>query len=209
MIYLLSPEVKRGCIHLPVITFNTFETTIILDTYNLLMFTSKQAVVSIESINKDWKKIPSIAIGNATAKQIEKYGGTVAYMPETFYAKNLTEDIVNKFKHKNILYLRPKEVSFDSKVFLASKDIVLHEKIIYETSCITYSQEEKPKKNAIIIFTSPSTIRCFLKNFTWDKSYHAIVIGEATKKYLPKNIKVSVADAPSIEACIKKAKSLI
>jgi len=209
MIYLLSPEAKEDCIHLPMIMFNTFAKDIILDGYDMLMFTSKQAVLSAENINKGWKKIPCIAIGNATAKQIEDLGGIVDYMPKTFYAKTLTEDIVKKFKHKNILYLRPEEVSFDSKGFLASKNIVLHEKIIYKTSCMSYSQKDKPEENAIIIFTSPSTIRCFLKNFTWDKSYHAIVIGEVTKKHLPKNVKVSVANETLIEACIKKAKSLI
>jgi len=209
MIYLLSPEAKEGCIHLPMIRFHTFEKEIIFDTYDMLMFTSKQAVLSAEHSNKDWKKVPCIAIGNATAKQIESLGGTVEYTPETFYAKTLTETIVKNFQNKKILYLRPKEVSFDSKGFLASKGIALYEEIIYETACVHYAKKDKPEKNAIIIFTSPSTIHCFLKSFGWDETYHAIVIGEVTKKYLPKNASMSVANEPLIDACIKKAKSLI
>jgi hypothetical protein len=35
------------------------------------------------------------------------------------------------------------------------------------------------------------------------------VIGESTKKHLPDDVKCVVADEPMIEACIKKAKSLI
>jgi len=209
MIYLLSPEPKEGSIHLPMITFMTLKKEMLFNTYDMLMFTSKQAVISAQHIDKDWKKIPCIAIGNATAKQIKDMGGIVAYTPETFYAKILNEDIVKKFKNLKILYLRPKAVSFDSKGFLASKNILLHEAIIYETLCIDYTKNDKPEKNAIIIFTSPSTINCFLKNFEWDESYHAIVIGKVTKKYLPINASVSVADEPSIDACIKKAKSFI
>ncbi|MDQ7047974.1 MAG: uroporphyrinogen-III synthase [Sulfurovum sp.] len=80
---------------------------------------------------------------------------------------------------------------------------------MYETSCIEYSNEDKPDKNAIIIFTSPSTIHCFLKNFEWDESYVAVVIGEATKKHLPSYARCVVADVPLIDACIEKAKDLV
>lgn len=107
------------------------------------------------------------------------------------------------------MYLRPKEVFFDVKQFLSHAGLEITEHIIYQTSCVQYTNTDKPCKNAIIIFTSPSTIHCFLKNFKWDKSYMAVVIGESTKKHLPDDVKCVVADEPMIEACIKKAKSLI
>ena len=118
MIYLLSPHVKEGCIHLPMISFSIVEQTLAFEGYELLMFTSKQAVISTEKLNPNWKEIPCLAIGSATAKQIEALGGTVAYQPKSFYGETLSHDIVSKFKEKKILYLRPKEVSFDSKGFL-------------------------------------------------------------------------------------------
>jgi len=91
---------------------------------------------------------------------------------------------------------------------LEKAGIELQEQIIYETGCIEYTEEEKPVKNAIIIFTSPSTIHCFLKNFKWDESYTAVVIGRATKVHLPGNAEYVVAGEPLISACIEKAKSL-
>ena len=208
MIYLLSPHAKEGCIHLPMISFGIVEKTLTLEGYELLMFTSKQAVISAEKLNPNWKKIPCLAIGSATAKQIKTLGGSVHYQPRSFYGATLSHDIMSKFKEKKILYLRPKEVSFDSKGFLAKEGIGLDEKIIYETVCKYYSGEKKPEKQAIIIFTSPSTIHCFLKNFEWDESYTAVVIGEATKKHLPANARYEVADTPLIDACIEKAKSM-
>ena len=66
----------------------------------------------------------------------------------------LSCDIAQFFRDRKLLYLRPKEVSFDSKGFLEKEGIVLHEQIIYETSCVVYSREEKPVKDAIIIFVS-------------------------------------------------------
>ena len=208
MIYLLSPLKKEGCIHFPMIDFSLIEKVLNFHGCDILMFTSKQAVKSAEILNPEWKNIPCLAIGAATAKIIESLGGTVLYQPNSFYGKTLSEDILTRFKDKNILYLRPKEVSFDSKTFLAKAGIELQEQIIYETSCIKYEKEDKPDINAIIIFTSPSTIHCFLENFKWDDSYTAVVIGEATKEHLPHNAQYEVAQTPLIDACIAKAKEI-
>ncbi len=209
MIYLLSPHAKEGCTHLPMITFSIIEQMLTFEGCDMLMFTSKQAVISAEKLNPTWKEIPCLAIGIATAKQIEALGGTVQYQPKSFYGKTLSRDIVAKFRGKKILYLRPKEVSFDSKGFLEKEGIGLDEKIIYETNCIQYAKEDQPDKDAIIIFTSPSTIHCFLKIFEWDESYMAVVIGEATKKHLPANVRYEVADTPLIDACITKAREIL
>jgi len=208
-IYLLSPLVKEDTIALPMIRFRITAEKVDLSNCDVLMFTSKQAVKSINKLNPKWRKIPSLAIGSSTAKQIEKLGGEVLYQPNSFYGKTLSQDIVEKFHDKKILYLRPKEVSFDSKSFLASSHINLDEQVIYETTCILYDESDKPAKDAIIIFTSPSTIHCFLKNFTWDESYTAVVIGEATKEHLPMNARCVVADIPQIDSCIAKAKHVL
>jgi len=208
-IYLLSPLVKENTLSLPMITFTNVAKTINLSTCDMLMFTSKQAVKTAEILNKTWKNLPCLAIGSATAKQIVELGGRVLYQPKSFYGKVLSQDIIKKFKDKKILYLRPKEVSFDSKTFLSKAGIELEEQIIYETQCIAYDKKEAPRKNAIIIFTSPSTIHCFFKSFSWDESYTAIVIGQSTKKHLPKNVRYKVANEATIDACVAKAKELL
>jgi len=209
MIYLLSPTAQEETEHLPMIDFRLLEGEIALKSYDYLMFTSKQAVLSADTLNKKWKEIPCLAIGKATANQIEKLGGSVAYHPDTFYGQSLGKDIIKKFWDKKILYLRPKEVSFDSKTFLEQAGMVLDEKIIYETRCKHYSFLDAPPLYSIIIFTSPSTIHCFLKNFKWSETYTAIVIGEATKEHLPTNVKVFVANTPLISSCIEKSKQIL
>ncbi len=209
MIYLLSPLRKEGTIHLPMIRFSLLHSALDLSKCDTLLFTSKQAVKSAEALNPEWKKYPCIAIGSATAKEIESLGGNVIYQPKSFYAERLSQDIIAQFQDKKILYLRPKEVSFESKKFLATAGIALQEQIIYETSCIRYDKQDKPGRNAIIIFTSPSTIHCFLKNFQWDDSYTAVVIGEATKVHLPDGVHYEAADRPTIDACILKAKQIL
>jgi uroporphyrinogen-III synthase len=209
MIYLLSPHPHEGTIHLPMISFSLLSQTLELDAYDLLIFTSKQAVRSANDLNKNWKNIPCIAIGNATATEIESLGGTVYYKPKNFYTKTLSTDVKTKFKNKKLIYLRPKDVFFDLKGSLANNDVFIDEKMIYNTSCIAYKKHEKPPCNAIIIFTSPSTIKCFLRNFSWNHSYIAIVIGESTKKHLPLNARYEIADKPLIKECILKAEQVL
>jgi len=208
MIYLLSPLKKEGMHSLPMISFDVVADEIDFSSCDTLMFTSKQAVVSADTIDKSWKNYPTIAIGGATKKKIEELGGEVIYHPKKFYGKDLAEDIKLYFSERKILYLRPKEVSFDSRDYLAKNGIELEEQIIYETSCIAYLKAEKPIENATIIFTSPSTIKCFFKSFVWDDSYTAILIGHATKEHLPKGCRYAVADTPLIDSCIKKAKEI-
>lgn len=208
LIYLLSPLKKEGTVSLPMISFSLVASSIDFSNCDLLMFTSKQAVVSAEEIDKRWKNYPCIAIGKATQKRIEALGGEVIYAPKDFYAQRLSQDIVEKFADKKLLYLRPKKVSFDSKAYLEKNGIRLKEQVIYETACVQYNAEDKPQKNAIIIFTSPSTIKCFFKNFDWDESYTAILIGTATKEHLPKVCQYVIADKPLIDFCIEKAKEV-
>ncbi len=207
-IYLLSPTPRIGMNHLPMITFSVTASEIDFSQCDTLMFSSKQAVRSADAIDIQWKKFPCIAIGGATKKEIELLGGEVIYYPKHFYADELAEDIVRLFSNRKILYLRPQKISFDSKGFLATKGVVLQEQIIYETTCISYTAEDAPVHDAIIIFTSPSSIHCFLENFEWDDSYTAVVIGRATKVHLPEGADFVVAEEPLIDACVAKAKEV-
>ena len=208
-IYLLSPSSKKGTRSLPMISFSLATDSIDFSECDTLIFTSKQAVISAEKIDPAWKRFPTVAIGPATKKQIEALGGKVVYHPDSFYGETLSRDLSNYFRDKNLLYLRPKRVSFDMKEYLGKEGIFLHEQILYETSCIKYDKLDAPSNGAIIIFTSPSTISCFFQNFKWDESYTAVVIGEATVKHLRPEMEYVIADEPLIDACIKKAKSIL
>ncbi|HHH37418.1 MAG TPA: uroporphyrinogen-III synthase [Epsilonproteobacteria bacterium] len=207
-IYLLSPKAREGTHSLPMITFETVADRIDFSVCDTLMFTSKQAVVTAEAIDPNWKKFPSIAIGPATRRQIERLGGSVIFQPENFYGEQLAKDIVSFLHDRRILYLRPEKISFESKEYLHSSGIELQEQTIYRTSCIQYRSDHQPPESSVIIFTSPSTIHCFLANFNWKQSYTAVVIGQSTKTHLPAESSYVVADEPLIDACLEKALAL-
>lgn len=180
-----------------------------LEGCDTLIFTSKQAVKTAEAIDPSWKRYDTVAVGSATKRQIEALGGRVVWMPENFYGEALAEGVKERFQARTFLYLRPKEVSFDTKRHLEQAGIAIKEQVIYETRCRAYAPSDAPEEGSVVIFTSPSTIRCFLHNFTWKKSYIAVVIGKATLTHLPEGASAYVADTPTIDACIAKAREIL
>jgi len=193
---------------LPMIDFRLLVSSIDYQGCDTLMFTSKQAVESAEQIDPEWKRLPTIAIGAATARKIEALGGTVLYHPASFYGEALAADVLERFRERRVLYLRPRTVSFDSQGFLARAGYTLHEQVIYETFCQEHPPQAKPPSGAIVIFTSPSTIHCFRERFGWEASYTAVVIGHATLEHLPEGADYVVAKTPLIDACIEAAKKI-
>jgi len=205
-IYLCSPKKFEGAISIPMIKFNLIKDSLDLSSFDTLLFSSKQAVKFTNMLNKEWVDKKILAVGPATKEMAIKLGAKDIYYPKDYYGKELAKDILKEFKDRKILYIRPKVISFDSKTYLSQYGIDIQEEIIYETTC--NNQKFDIQKNAIIVFTSPSTIDCFFKNYKWDKSYKAVVIGKTTLKNLPSNIKAYVANEPSIASCVEKAKEI-
>jgi len=207
-IFLCSPKPYQGVNSLSMIEFKHIEQEIDFKGVDTLIFTSKEAVKNLHKLTLEWKKIPSISIGNATTKIIKKLGGEILWSGDKNYGETLAEDIIKNFSHRSFLYLRPKVISFDFKNYLSTYNINCKESIIYETVCKKYETTFTPPPNSIIIFTSPSTIKCFLENFNWDSSYRAIVIGSTTLKHIPKEWQSFCALKPTIEECIKIAHNI-
>ena len=74
--------------------------------------------------------------------------------------------------------------------------------------CKKYSPQNAPLKEAILIFTSPSTVHCFNENFAWDESYKVIAIGKKTAAVLPLHVKPYLPLKQTIAACVELAKQI-
>jgi uroporphyrinogen-III synthase len=206
-IYLCSPKRYEGVEYLPMIDFRLIATNLDLSWCDTILFSSKQAVIYADMLNREWRDKKIVAVGPATKDMASKLGAKDIYYPKEYYGEVLANDILKFFKDRKILYIRPKVVSFDSYSYLKRYNIEVKESIIYETVCKNYKDKEL-EEGSIIIFTSPSTIKCFLKNFKWDRSFKAVVIGKKTLQNLPSYIKAEVADTQTISSCIQKAKTL-
>ncbi|MBD3807428.1 MAG: uroporphyrinogen-III synthase [Epsilonproteobacteria bacterium] len=207
MIYLFSSSKYDSVVNMPLIEFEILKRNVDLAGYDMLLFTSKNAVTILDKINEKWQDMPSIAIGEESAKAIVKLGGKVA-LASSGYSKNLADDIKEKFADNKILYIRPKVVATNHINNLIKTGVALDEVVLYETMCKKYDILQKPPLDSTLIFTSPSTINCFIDNFGFPNGYKIVAIGETTAKALPRDVKYVMPKTPNIKECIKLAFSL-
>ena len=206
LIYILTDEKYEGVLNYPVIKINFLSPSISFDGIDFLIFTSKNGVRAVDRVNKEWKKIPSFAIGKATAKEIEKYGGKIEYIAKSAYGDEFAKEIIEKYKNKTFLFLRAKKIISPINEIFKNSTNILKEIIVYETVC------NKPNKKLIkpstVIFSSPSTVECFAKINNFD-NIKAIAIGKKTKKALLNYINdILMPETPSIKECIHLAKNV-
>lgn len=206
-IYLLNDLKYEGIENLSVFGIEYIRSDIDLSKYDALIFTSKNAIYSIDSFNKKWQKIPSYAIAPKTANIINEYNGNLVFTGISSHGNEFANELIEGLKNKKVLYIRALKTVSKLVDILKDNDIDIEELIAYKTSCL--NTNKLIEKNSIIIFTAPSSVECFFKNYTWDASYKAITIGKTTANYLPKNIEYIVSEKTSVDECIKLAKQLL
>jgi len=207
-IYVLNDKEVDCAKNLPVIDINPISSEIDFDLYDGLIFTSKNALFSIESFTKKWKKIPIYALAPQTAKAVKKHKAQLRFVGKSHYGNTFAEELLKPLQGKKVLYLRAKNVASDLCEILNKKGVFCDEKIVYETTCRQFDQKIVLPKHSTVVFSSPSTIDCFFKNADWDSTYTAIAIGHTTAQCFPKEITPFIAETTSIDACIRKAMSL-
>lgn len=206
-IYLLNNQKFQDVENLEVFEIKYIKSNINLQNYEALIFTSKNAIYSLESFNKDWKKIPSYAIAPKTASIIKQLDGNLVFTGVTSHGNDFAEELITLLKNKKVLYVKALKTVSNLPEILKENKVLLDELVAYETSCKKIDVELE--KDSIFIFTSPSSVECFFKQYSWDDSYKAVVIGKTTAKFLPKNIKYEISSQTSVEECVNLAKQYL
>jgi len=112
--------------------------------------------------------------------------------------------IIKQFPHaKRWLYLRAKVVASDFISSCQEKGYSIDEIVVYESECSKDIRQVEVKDDSILIFTSPSSLHCFLENHTIKSSNKVIVIGETTALAVPDGIKYSISPETTIESCME------
>ena len=206
-IYLLSNQKYPEVENLEVFQIKYIKSKINLLDYDALIFTSKNAVYSLDSFNKDWKKIPSYVIAPKTAEVIENLGGNIAFIGITSHGNEFAQELINELKDKKVLYIKALKTVSNLVGILKDNKINLDEVVAYETSCKETNIDLE--EDSIFIFTSPSSVECFFKQYSWKDSYKAVVIGKTTADYLPKNVDFIMSSETSVDECVNLAKQFL
>lgn len=205
-IYLLNEQKHENVENLEVFQIEYIKSDVDLKKYDALVFTSKNGVKAINSFNQDWKNIPSYAIAQKTANTIIKLGGVVEFIGNSGHGNDFAYELKNVLKDKKVLYVKALKTVSNLPNILKENGIFLDEIIAYKTFC--KKSNIILEEDSIFIFTSPSSVECFFKQYSWKNSYKAIVIGKTTAEFLPSNINYEISSQTSVEECIKLAKQL-
>jgi len=207
-IYLFSISSHSHAININSLDITFFKPKIEFFKYDYLIITSKQACEALKQYNKnDYINLPSLCVSTPTAKKYENLGGKILCIGDG-YGNTLGDKIKKYPKTAKWLYLRAKTVASDFVCTCQNEGYNIDEAIVYESKCSEDILHAKIKNDAVLIFTSPSSIKCFLKNHTMSPHAKIVVIGETTAKALPDGFKYTLSDKTTIESCIQMAKKL-
>ena len=207
-IYLFSISSHPDAISINSLDITFFKPKIDFSKYDYLIITSKQASKALMQYEKkEYIDIPALCVSNQSAKSFEDLGGQVLAVGGG-YGDNLIKRIASFSKEKKWLYLRAKIVA-SNFVFTCQEDgYNIDEKVVYESKCSQTIANVTVEEDACLIFTSPSSVKCFLKNHKLLQSHKIIVIGTTTAKAIPKNCTYILSNETTIESCIQIATSL-
>lgn len=205
-IFLFSKTPHHDVQHIPIIKTTYTSSLPDLTIYEYLLVTSKEAINAFHG-TVEWKEVPIIAISKVTADYAIEKGGKVTEVGDG-YAENLVDVIAGTYPSKKILYIHAEKTAYDLEGALSVRGLNLDSWVAYKTQCNDAVDVDLPP-DAICIFTSPSTIDCFMKKYAFLPSYQVVCIGETTAKALPKGIDYLLSSEQSITSTIERAKTLL
>ncbi len=204
-IYLLSSKKINGAINLPIMEIEYINQNINFEEYDALIVTSKYALTSINSFSSTWKEKPIYVIAPQTAKVVKALNGNLKFIGTTNNGNDFALELIELLKNKKTLYLRGEKIVSSLSGILNKANIKCDDIAVYKSICSTLDEKQILPKSSIIIFSSPSTIECFFKNYSWDDSFKAVAFGNITASYLPKNITVTISKNSSLKECVNTA----
>jgi len=205
-IYLFSISSHKDTINVNSLDVVFFKPDIEFESYDYFIITSKQTSQALKQYENVLLK-PALCVSVASAKSYEEIGGEVLGIGGG-YGDNLVEKIKSYPKDKKWLYLRAKIVASDFVSICQKDGYNIDEVVMYESGCSKEIENVKVKDNSILIFTSPSSVKCFLNNHTIPDDANIIVIGKTTAKALPKNLSYIISNETTIQSCVEIAMTL-
>ncbi len=204
-IYLFATSKSEHAINVKSLDVRFLKPDIDFAKYDYLIITSKQTVKGLEQYNKkDFIDIPALCVSVKTANLYNEFGGKILAIGDG-YGDNLIKNIKEYPKETTWLYLRAELIASDFVQKSRDDGYVIDEKILYVSECSKEILDVRVNDDSTLIFTSPSSIECFLKYNTINPKAKVIVIGKTTANYLPQGIEYIVSQNTSIESCVELA----
>lgn len=206
-VYLISKTAYEGVIHIPVLAISFLTPDIDFSEYEGVVVTSKQAIKALQQYTFSWKNLKCICVSEGTAEAARQAGAAEVEVGDG-YGESLPNVLCAEERSGKWLYLRPKVVASDWVETARELGIKIDEAVVYETQCNEDVPHLSIANSGVLIFTSPSSIRCFLQNYSILSSHTIIVIGKTTQKALPAGISSYVSEASSVVSAVDLARQI-
>ncbi len=207
-IYLFSTSTHPDAISINSLDITFFKPNIDFSLYDYLVITSKQTINALKQYGKDeYIDKKALCVSESSAKYFKSLGGSVLDLGSGYGDDLIT--VINRYpKDTKWLYLHGKTTASDFNTVMVDDGYKIDEYVVYESSCSNDLLEVRVEDDAVLVFTSPSSVKCYLKNNKIKETNKVIVIGKTTAKALPKNIMYELCNQRNIESCIEKAKHI-
>ncbi len=207
-IYLFSISSNQDAIHINPLEIDFFHPNIAFENYDYLIITSKQIAQVLRFYEyKGYEKTPALCISKQSAKSFEAIGGEILSLGRG-YGDTLIEEIEKFDKSKKWLYLRAQEVASDFVQVCKNKGYNIDEVVLYKSECAKSIASQMIEKQGVLIFTSPSSVECFLKHHSFTPAQKVVVIGKTTQRKIPKGVDVTLSEEKTVQSCVEIAKKL-
>lgn len=109
------------------------------------------------------EKYSILCNSSKNGRYCKEFGANIAFIGFSGHGNDFAYELIPYLKDKKTLYVRALKTVSNLANILKENGINIDEVIAYKTSC--NKQEKKAlDKNSTIIFTSPSSVECFLEN---------------------------------------------
>jgi len=207
-IYLFSISSHLKAISVNSLSITFFKPFVDFSHYDYLIITSKQASEALKQYQKkQYLDKKALCVSVASAKSYENLGAKVLDVGAG-YGDDLVDKIRTYPKATKWLYLRAEKVASSFVKECQDDGFNIDEATLYKSDCSQDIVDVKVEDDSILIFTSPSSLNCFLKTHTISKESKIIVIGKTTAKAVPKNRDYILSNETTIKSCMQIALAL-
>lgn len=197
----------EGLIHVPILSIRYLTPEIDFTLYKGIVVTSKQGALALAHYSPDWENLHVICVGESTAQAMKQLGAVHITIADG-YGETIFDALKSDQQPKRWLYCRPKMIASSWPSRARDAGMVIDEVIIYETTCNEAMEKREIADDGVLIFTSPSSIECFLKKYLFKPTHNIVVIGKTTQNALPLGVKSILSETTSVESCVEKAREL-
>ncbi|MDD4884490.1 uroporphyrinogen-III synthase [Sulfuricurvum sp.] len=207
-IYLISKTPYPGVIHIPILSITFLTPSIDFSEYEGIIVTSKQGISALQNYTPEWERLQCIAVSEPTAR-FAKESGAIHVETAEGYGESIPKVLSAKQRNGKWLYLRPEVVASSWVEHARLKGFRIDEAVVYATHCNENAFMDTIEPDGVLIFTSPSSIRCFMEKYTFQPTHSVIVIGKTTQSALPESIESYVSPDTSVASAVKSACKIV